>query len=80
VLDPGPTWVELGQAASFVLWFGAMALHVLGLRRRPHLQEADWRRAGRCPGERRAGVVALAVAAGLLLGFWSTIWHLPVPR
>ena len=58
---------------SFFLWFGFMAIHVLGhVLRLPSLAAADWRRAA--PEAALAGssarivLVAAAVAAGLAIG------------
>jgi hypothetical protein len=82
VIEPVPTWADLGHKVSFVLWFGCMTIHVLGhLRETPRLVTADWRHdrpiAGRA---RRLAIIAAALALGLLLGLWSTGWHLPTPR
>jgi hypothetical protein len=63
--------------ASFIVWFGAMTVHVLGhLAETPQLATADWRRRSRnIPGSiERGGVVLLTVAVGLLLGWWSLGW------
>jgi hypothetical protein len=62
---------------SFIAWFAAMTVHVLGhLVETPRLAFADWRRRTRgVPGasSRRLLVVATLVA-GALLGCWSLSW------
>jgi hypothetical protein len=62
---------------SFVLWFAAMTIHVLGhLVETPRLAIADWRRRAQAvPGasSRRLLVIATLVA-GALLGWWSLSW------
>lgn len=62
----------LVHKASFVLWFGAMTLHVLGhLGDTVALAPADWvfRRRPRIPGARwRRGAVLASVAVGIGLG------------
>ena len=71
--------------ASFVVWFIAMAAHVLGHALRvPGLASADWRRGKDVPGSslRRwllagslvAGVI-LAVATVHLAGAWESVPH-----
>ena len=68
-----PGLIMTAHKASFILWFGAMALHVLG-----HLKEAvvlsrwDWlpradRARPRGKGLRR-GLVAMSLVAGIALG------------
>ena len=76
LLDPRPAWVNLGHKASFVLWFGCMAIHVLGhLRETPVQTAADWRRGRPVPGRaRRLAAVAGSVALGAALGIWSLSW------
>ena len=55
--------------ASFVVWFGAMTVHVLAyLTRLPGLARADWRRPTRLPSASlRLGVVAASLALGAVL-------------
>ncbi len=82
VLDPRPTWVELGHKASFVLWFGCMTIHVLGhLRETPAMASADWRGTRRVGGRGvRVALIAGSLGLGVLLGLWSLQWALPIPR
>jgi hypothetical protein len=59
---------------SFVVWFGAMTIHVLGhLRETPTLVLAGWR--GR-PADRlvRIAAVVSTLAVGLALATWSLHW------
>jgi hypothetical protein len=61
---------------SFIAWFAAMTIHVLGhFLETPKLASADWRRRTGLPGAsgRRLLVVA-TVAASVLLGWWSLSW------
>jgi hypothetical protein len=55
--------------ASFVIWFGATAIHVLAhVLRVPRLVAADWRRSTRLPAARlRAGLLAAALVGGAVL-------------
>ena len=55
--------------ASFVVWLGAMAAHVLAhLLRVPRLASADWRRHEELPGSAlRRWLLAGSLAAGLIL-------------
>ena len=72
--------VVLGlHKASFVLWFGAMTVHVLGYALKlPTLVSADWRTATRLPSARlRLGAVAVALLAGALLA--AATLHLADP-
>ncbi len=61
--------------ASFIAWLGFMAIHVLGHLRELPSAAGDWRR--EAPGAAVAGssarflVIAVALAAGLVLGFAS---------
>jgi hypothetical protein len=67
----------LAHKVSFVLWFAAMTIHVLGhLRETPSLASADYRRGGRpVPGVLGRRLAAVAVlAAGIALGLWSLSW------
>ena len=75
---PRPQWANLGHKASFILWFGAMTLHVLGhIRDTPALASADFRPSA--PAARGRGTRLAAVAVSLLLGLglgtWSLSWH-----
>ncbi len=69
--------LSLAHKASFVLWFGAMTLHVLGhLLETPRLASADYgQRAAAVPGVgvRRLLLVGVLVS-GVLLGIWSLSW------
>jgi hypothetical protein len=64
--------------ASFILWFGAMTVHVLGhILETPALAIADVRAAerGRAPrAATRALLLVLALATGIMLGFISLGW------
>ncbi len=77
LLDPGGDLLGVAHRASFVLWFGAMTLHVLGhLLETPRLASADYgRRARAVPGAagRRLLLVGVLVSA-VLLGIWSLSW------
>jgi cytochrome c biogenesis protein CcdA len=75
------TLLELHKA-SFILWFGAMTIHVLGhLVETPRLAAADWTRVSSATAGRgtRVLLVVGALLLGLLLAFatrhWSTAWH-----
>ena len=65
--------------ASFIVWFVAMATHVLGHAVRvPGLASADWRRGERLPGSSlRRWLLAGSIVAGLILAL-ATV-HLAVP-
>jgi hypothetical protein len=69
VVGPGDGIVVGLHKASFVLWFGAMAVHVLAyVFKLPGLAGADWRAATRVPSARlRLVGVALALVAGAVL-------------
>jgi hypothetical protein len=69
VVGPGGGIVLGLHKASFVLWFGAMALHVLVYALKlPGLVAADWRRDTRLPAARlRLVLLAAALAAGTAL-------------
>jgi len=82
---PGGGSLEFWHKASFIVWFGLMALHVLGhLLELPRLATADWRRAGG-PEARLSGAglrfsalgaslvagAALALATLSLIGPWT---------
>jgi hypothetical protein len=75
ILGPGTPSVLLLHKASFVVWVGALGLHVLG-----HLLPlpALIRDGRSVPGSRlRLGLVALAIVAGAILAVVS--WHLATP-
>lgn len=64
----GGPWRGL-HTASFVIWFGAMVVHVLGhVVRVPALASADWRSSERLPGSAlRRWLLCCALVAGLTL-------------
>ncbi len=78
VLAKGSSFVVFAHKASFVLWFGAMTVHVLGhALETPALAFADWRRSQRAaaPGaSARFGIVAAAVVVGVTLAIVSLSW------
>jgi len=69
IVGPGGGIVLGLHKASFVVWFGAMALHVLVyVFRVPRLVGADWRRATRLPSARlRLGLIAASLVAGAVV-------------
>jgi hypothetical protein len=75
----GPHWLRhslrFGRKASFILWFGAMTIHVLGhLVDTARLAPLDWgRRARHDVAGATGGQWALAVSliAGAVLGIWT---------
>jgi hypothetical protein len=72
--------LSTAHKASFLLWFGAMALHVLGhLLETPGLAAADYRvRARVVPGVgARRLLLAAVLVAGAILGAWSLSWIAP---
>jgi hypothetical protein len=75
---PSNGWILTAHKASFILWFGAMAVHVLGhILETPALAFADWRRRTRAeaPGaSTRIAVLALTIAIGLVLAVASLGW------
>lgn len=80
----GKSWQDQAlflHKASFVLWFGAMTVHVVGhIVETARLASRDWTptSARALPrGASRRWVLALGVAAGGLLGAWS-LGHLGV--
>ena len=84
VLDTGGSrWFALAHKASFIVWFAAMTLHVLGhALETPSLAFADWRRSRRrqAPGARaRFAILGTAFAVGVPLAFaslsWAHHWH-----
>ena len=81
VLGPGGGAVLGLHKASFVVWFGAMAAHVLAhVFRVPRLASADWRRRDALPGSSlRRWLLAGSLVAGLILAV-ATVhlagpWH-----
>jgi hypothetical protein len=81
VLGPGGGAILGLHKASFVVWFGATAAHVLAhLVRVPRLASADWRAHGAVPGSSlRRWLVAGSLVAGLVLAV-ATVhlagpWH-----
>ncbi|HET9058275.1 MAG TPA: hypothetical protein VFN61_00015 [Acidimicrobiales bacterium] len=73
VLSPASPWqarMLLAHKASFVIWFGAMTVHVLGhIAETARIAPRDWVRSTRQPGAgARHWLVALSVAAGVPLG------------
>ena len=82
IAGPGRDALLQLHKATFVLWFVAMTIHVLGhLLETPRLTAADWARsspeaAGRVA---RTFLVVGALAIGLALAFvtqsWSHSWH-----
>jgi hypothetical protein len=84
VLDTGGSrWFALAHKASFIVWFAAMTLHVLGhALETPALAFADWRRARRrqSPGAgARFAILGTALVVGVPLAFaslsWAHHWH-----
>jgi hypothetical protein len=71
-------WLQLAHKASFVVWFAAMTLHVLGhALETPALAFADWHRTRRAeaPGATaRFALLALAIVTGLVLAALSLHW------
>lgn len=71
-IPAGPSLLLTAHKAAFVLWFGAMTLHVLiHALDLPGKATADWRpRAAKLPGApTRRSVVIGAIAVGAVLGF-----------
>jgi hypothetical protein len=75
-------WILEAHKASFIVWFGAMTVHVLGhVLETPALAIADWhgRGADFRGSSLRRGLVVGALAAGLVLGLvargWIAPWH-----
>jgi hypothetical protein len=68
--------------ASFILWFGATTIHVLGhLLETPRLAVADWARSSPVAAGRTARVLIVvgSLILGLALAFatrsWTNAWH-----
>jgi len=72
------SWLLPAHKASFILWFGAMTVHVLGhILETPALALADLRAAERRRAPRAATrflLLVLALATGITLGFISLGW------
>ena len=76
-------WILEAHKASFIVWFAAMTLHVLGhALETPSLAFADWRRSRRrqAAGARaRFAILGTAFAVGVPLAFaslhWAHHWH-----
>lgn len=65
VAGPPSNTLKLAHKASFILWFGAMAIHVLGhVLEVPKLAMPDWRR----HGGREAALAGSGMRVALLLG------------
>ncbi len=70
-------WLVPAHKASFIVWFVAMTLHVLGhALETPALAFADWRRSGReTRGTRaRLSLLAAAVVVGVPVAMLSLRW------
>jgi hypothetical protein len=71
-------WLQLAHKASFVVWFAAMTLHVLGhALETPALAFADWHRARRAEAPAataRFALLMLAVVSGLVLAGLGVHW------
>jgi len=78
-VGPGDGVVLGLHKVSFVLWFGAMTVHVLAYTLKlPALAGADWRAATRLPSARlRLAAVVLALIAGAVLA--AATLHLAHP-
>ena len=81
-LGPADRWVVGVHKASFVVWLGATAAHVLGhVFHVPDLAAADFRgpRARRHGSLLRRGIVAATLVAGLVLALatlqYAAPWH-----
>jgi hypothetical protein len=71
-------WLAFAHKASFVVWFGAMTLHVLGhALETPALAFADWRRSRRAEtrgAAARLALLAVTAAVGIWLAILSLQW------
>lgn len=77
LLRPGDHLLGQAHKASFILWFVAMAIHVLGhFLETPRLAGADYaRHTTRVPGVGvRRLLLAGVLVTGALLGTWSLSW------
>ena len=75
---PHPSWAKLAHKVTFILWFGAMTLHVLGhARDTPALAAADFQPAQASAGRAaRLSAVVASIALGIGLAVWSLSWRL----
>jgi hypothetical protein len=78
-VGPGRGIVLGLHKASFVIWFGAMSVHVLAyVLRLPGLVRADWRRSGReHGGYLRSGLLAGSLVLGLTLALFTLQYASP---
>ena len=82
-VGPSTRWIIQAHKASFILWFGAMTIHVLGhIFETPALAFADWRREERSrvpAAATRVTTVILTIAIGVALATmslgWIGAWH-----
>jgi len=72
----GDQWLGLHKL-SFVVWFFATAVHVLGhLKRAPRLIQADF--VGTLPGAiTRRSLLGASLVLGLVLAFTTILWPVP---
>ena len=77
-VGPSSRWILTAHKASFILWFGAMTVHVLGhILETPALLVADWRRSARAEARGAAARIAVlfaAIAVGFGLAALSLGW------
>ena len=77
-VGPSSRWILTAHKASFILWFGAMTVHVLGhILETPALLVADWRRSTRGKGRgslSRIAVLSATIAVGFGLAALSLGW------
>jgi len=80
IKGPGTAWLQLHKAV-FILWFGAMTVHVLGhVADTGRLLAADLDKRSRVPGAaQRLMLISAALLAGLVLAVatrgWADSWH-----
>ena len=78
LLERHTDWLQFAHKASFVVWFAAMTVHVLGhALETPALAFADWSRTRRnaVPGaSARTGLLLAAFAVGVLVAILSLQW------
>ena len=71
-------WLTKLHKATFIVWFGAMTVHVLGhLFETPALALADWRARSRRDADGagfRLALLFVAAAVGIALAVWSRGW------
>jgi hypothetical protein len=83
VLNRGSDWLAFAHKASFVIWFAAMTVHVLGhVLETPRLAIADWQKGERrrAPGATwRLALLVATVGVGIPLAIaslgWAHHWH-----